>query len=189
MKYIDKQSLINAIWLFKSKYIDNIEIGTFDGLSKIHNYLFSGLYDFAGKTRDKNISKGNFRFANSLYLKDTIQKIEQMPQSNIDEIVEKYIEMNIAHPFMDGNGRATRIWLDMIFKKELGLIVDWQNINKNLYLQAIKLSPIDVLELKYLLQNNLTNKIDDDNVIFNGIKQSYSYEGIKIDDCVFEMII
>ena len=181
MKNIDKQSLEKAYKLFESADIDNIEIGTLKGLQQIHKYLFDGLYDFAGELRELNISKGGFRFANSLYLKEILPKIEQMPQNNFKEIIEKYVEMNIAHPFLEGNGRTMRIWLDMILKKELKKVVDWQNVPKELYLQAMERSPINDLEIRTLLSENLTPKIDDREVIFKGIEQSYYYEGYKIE--------
>ena len=180
MKDIDKKSLEKAYKLFESSDIDNIEVGTFKGLQQIHKYLFDGLYDFAGELRELNISKGGFRFANSLYLKEILPKIEQMPQSNFKEIIEKYVEMNIAHPFLEGNGRTMRIWLDMILKKELKKVVNWQNVPKELYLQAMERSPINDLEIRTLLGENLTPKIDDREVIFKGIEQSYYYEGYEI---------
>jgi len=176
---IDKQSLDNAYNLFESNQINNIEVGTLKGLQRIHKSLFNGLYDFAGKIRAINISKGGFRFANSLYLEDILPKIEKMPQSNYDEIIEKYVEMNIAHPFMEGNGRTMRIWLDMMLKKEIKKVVNWQNVNKESYLSSMERSPINDLELKTLLANNLTNKIDDREIIFKGIEQSYYYEGYE----------
>ena len=148
-------------------------------MQQIHKYIFDGLYDFAGKVRDKNISKGNFRFANAIYLKEALAKIEQMPEGNFEEIIAKYVEMNIAHPFMEGNGRATRIWLDMILKKNLGKVVNWQNVDKDLYLQAMERSPINDLELRFLLKENLTSDVDNRDVIFKGIEQSYYYEGYK----------
>ena len=131
------------------------------------------------KIRTKNISKGNFRFANSLYLTEALSKIEQMPESTFEEIIAKYVEMNIAHPFLEGNGRSTRIWLDMILKKNLGVVVNWQNVDKDLYLQAMERSPINDLELRFLLKENLTENIDDREVIFKGIEQSYYYEGYE----------
>ena len=181
MKDIDKKSLEKAYKLFESADIDNIEIGTLNGLQQIHKYLFDELYDFASELRELNISKGGFRFANSLYLKEILPKIEQMPQNNFKEIIEKYVEMNIAHPFLEGNGRTMRIWLDMILKKELKKVVDWQNVPKELYLQAMERSPINDLEIRTLLSENLTPKIDDREVIFKGIEQSYYYEGYKIE--------
>ncbi|OCL81822.1 protein adenylyltransferase Fic [Arcobacter porcinus] len=180
MKNIDKESLDKAYHLFDSKDINKIEVGTLKGLQEIHKYLFDGLYPFAGEIRELNISKGGFRFANSLYLKEILPKIEQMPQTDFKEIIEKYVEMNIAHPFLEGNGRTMRIWLDMILKKELKKVVDWQYVNKDLYLQAMERSPINDLEIRTLLGENLTDKIDDREVIFKGIEQSYYYEGYEI---------
>ncbi len=180
MKNIDEQSIKKAYKLFKSGDIDKIEVGSLKGLQEIHKYLFDGLYEFAGKIREQNISKGNFRFANSLYLKEILVKIEQMPQNNFEQIIEKYVEMNIAHPFMEGNGRTTRIWLDMILKKELKQVVNWQNVDKVLYLQAMERSPINDLELRVLLKENLTQKINDREIIFKGIEQSYYYEGYEV---------
>jgi len=179
MKNIDKHSLENAYRLFETKDIDRIEIGTLSGLQQIHKYLFDELYDFAGQIRAVNISKGGFRFANALYLKEILSKIEQMPQDSFEEIIAKYVEMNIAHPFMEGNGRTMRIWLDMIFKANLKKVVDWQNVGKELYLQAMERSPINDLELRFLLNNNLTSDIDNREIIFKGIEQSYYYEGYK----------
>jgi len=176
---IDKKSLLNAYKLFEIGIIDSFEIGTFKGLQQIHKYLFDGLYDFAGEIRKVNISKGSFRFANCLYIEDILPKIEAMPQNNFEQIIEKYIEMNIAHPFLEGNGRAMRIWLDMMLKKEITRVINWQNINKHKYLMAMERSPINDLELKTLLKENLTNKVDDREVIFKGIEQSYYYEGYE----------
>jgi cell filamentation protein len=182
MKNIDKQSLENAYRLFETKAIDNIEIGTTKGLQKIHQYLFGGLYDFAGQLRTKNISKAGFRFANALYLKEILVKIEEMPENTFEEIIAKYVEMNIAHPFMEGNGRTMRIWLDMLLKARLGKVVNWQFIGKELYLQAMERSPINDLELRTLLVANLSNEVNNREIIFKGIEQSYYYEGYKKED-------
>ncbi len=175
MNEIDAKSLEKAKKLFSSKEIDSIEVGTVKSLLEIHKYIFDGLYDFAGQIREKNISKGNFRFANTLYLKDILSKIETMPENNIDDIIEKYVEMNIAHPFLEGNGRSTRIWLDLILKKRLNKIVDWEKIDKVLYLQAMERSPINTLEIKTLIENNLTADFSLETV-FKGIETSYYYE-------------
>lgn len=174
---IDELSLQKALKLFDTGDIDKMEVGTTQGLCDIHRYLFDGLYDFAGKIRSLNIAKGGFRFANCLYLEAILPVIEKMPENTFEEIVAKYVEMNIAHPFMEGNGRATRIWLDMILKKRLGKVVDWRSVNKDLYLQAMERSPINDLELRVLLQPALTDGVDDREVIFKGIEQSYYYEG------------
>jgi len=182
MKNIDKESLENAYRLFESDDISKIEVGTIKGLMEIHNYLFKGLFDFAGKVRTSNISKGGFRFANSLYLTEILLKIEKMPESNFEEIIAKYVEMNIAHPFLEGNGRTMRIWLDLILKKELNNVVNWQYVDKTLYLQAMERSPVNDLELRTLLKANLTDKVNDREIIFKGIEQSYYYEGYKKED-------
>ena len=182
MKNIHKKSLENAYRLFESEDINKIEIGTTKGLNQIHSYLFNELYDFAGKVRNKNISKGGFRFANSLYLNEILVKIEQMPENSFEEIIAKYVEMNIAHPFMEGNGRTMRIWLDMLLKARLKKMVNWQFVDKELYLQAMERSPINDLELRTLLKSNLTEEINNREVIFKGIEQSYYYEGYKKED-------
>ncbi len=176
---IDAQSLEQAHALFESGEIDRIKVGTVAGLCAIHRALFSGLYDFAGQVRTLNIAKGNFRFANALYLNEALAAIEQMPEATYEQIIAKYVEMNIAHPFMEGNGRATRIWLDMILKKRLGKVVDWRQVDKDKYLQAMERSPINDLELRMLLQPALTDRINDREVIFKGIEQSYYYEGYE----------
>ena len=179
---IDKKSLENAYRLFESEDIKQIEIGTTKGLQEIYNYLFKGLYNFSGQIRTVNISKGGFRFANALYLNEILVKIEQMPENTFEEIIEKYIEMNIAHPFMEGNGRTMRIWLDLILKSKLQKLVNWQFIDKTLYLQAMERSPINDLEIRTLLSNNLTDDINNREVIFKGIEQSYYYEGYKKEE-------
>lgn len=175
MTQLDQKSLENARELFRSGEINNIEVGTIKGLQQIHKYLFNGLYNFAGVIRKENISKGNLRFANSLYLNEMLKKIETMSETTLNDIIDKYVEMNIAHPFLEGNGRSTRIWLDLILKKNLNKIVNWQNIDKNLYLQAMERSPINTLEIKTLIENNLTDDFSLDN-LFKGIETSYYYE-------------
>lgn len=176
---IDRLSLEKAQALFDTGDIDKIEVGTVKGLCDIHAYLFGGLYDFAGKVRRLNISKGGFRFANCLYLDAILPVIEKMPESTFEEIIAKYVEMNIAHPFMEGNGRAGRIWLDMMLKKRLGRVVDWAAVDKAAYLQAMERSPVNDLELRALIQPALTDKINDRETIFKGLNQSYYYEGYE----------
>ncbi|UUV21334.1 protein adenylyltransferase Fic [Paenimyroides aestuarii] len=182
MKNIDKTSLENAFRLFDSGFINEIEIGTTKGLQQIHKYLFNNLFDFVGKISTLNISKGRFRFATALYLNEILVKIEAMPENTFEEIIAKYVEMNIAHPFMEGNGRTMRIWLDLILKNGLKKIVNWQFVDKTLYLQAMERSPINDLELRTLLAENLTNDIDNREIIFKGIEQSYYYEGYEKKD-------
>jgi cell filamentation protein len=182
MKHIDKESIQNAYRLFESGDIETIEIGTLKGLIALHQYLFKDLYDFAGQIRNVNISKGGFRFATALYLKEILIKIEEMPEITFEEIIAKYVEMNIAHPFLEGNGRTMRIWLDLMLKRRLEKMVNWQNIDKTSYLQAMERSPINDLELRTLLENNLTPLIHDREIIFKGIEQSYYYEGYRKDE-------
>ena len=176
-KIEEKLSKEKAIKLYDTGKINQIKAGTFSGLKQIHKYLFEDIYDFAGKMRDVNISKGSFRFASVMYLAQSLKHIDKMPQSTFDEIVEKYVEMNIAHPFREGNDRATRIWLDLIFKKELQQVVDWNKIDKDDYLSAMERSPVKDVEIKHLLKNALTDKIDEREVFMKGINVSYYYEG------------
>lgn len=176
MQNIDEISKQRAVSLFDSAELSSFEVGSTKGLQQIHEYLFGGLYDFAGAIRDKNISKDDFRFANSLYLADILAKIEAMPEDTFEEIIAKYAEMNIAHPFMEGNGRSTRIWLDLILKKRLGKCIDWQMVDKNDYLSAVIRSHVNDLELRELLRGALTDKISDREVFMKGIEQSYYYE-------------
>ncbi len=173
---IDGKSKTKAYALFDSSFIENIEVGTSKGLQQIHGYLFGGLYDFAGQIRQKNISKGGFQFAVSHFLGATLKQIEAMPEGNFNEIVEKYVEMNIAHPFMEGNGRSARIWLDLILKKRLQKCVDWSKIGKTEYMDAMVQSPINCNPLKALLENALTSEIDSREMFMKGIDYSYYYE-------------
>ncbi|EGO5014184.1 protein adenylyltransferase Fic [Enterococcus faecalis] len=173
----ERVSKEKAKQLYDSGDIDRVEVGTFKGLSYIHNYLFEDIYEFAGKVRSQNISKGNFRFAPVMYLEIALEHIDKMPQRNLDEIVAKYVEMNIAHPFREGNGRATRIWLDLILKKELKQVIDWNLIDKEDYLSAMERSPVNDLEIKHLISNSLTDKINDREIFMKGIDISYYYEG------------
>jgi cell filamentation protein len=176
MSNIDEASKERAYKLFGSVEIENFEVGTTRGLQQIHTYLFDDLYDFAGLIRDVDISKGGFRFASSLYLENILKEIEKMPEQNFEEIVKKYVEMNIAHPFREGNGRSMRIWLDLILKKNLKFCVDWQKIDKLDYLNAMQRSPVNDLEIRELLRSALTDKIHDREVYMKGIEQSYYYE-------------
>ena len=173
----EKLSKQKAKVLFDSGDIDKAEVGTFSGLSFIHAYLFGDIYDFAGKVRDVNISKGDFRFAPLMYLQASLDHIDSMPQGGFDQIIEKYVEMNIAHPFREGNGRATRIWLDLILKKELGCVVNWNLIDKDDYLSAMKRSTVKDIEIKALLKEALTDQVDDRSLFMKGIDVSYYYEG------------
>lgn len=184
-KVEEKLSKQKAKELYDCGKINEIEVGTFKGLSEIHEFLFSDIYDFAGKIRSVNIAKGNFRFAPVMYLEHSLQHIDQMPQTSFEEVIKKYVEMNIAHPFREGNGRSTRIWLDLILKEELQKVVDWNLIDKADYLSAMERSPINDLEIRYLISNALTDKIDDCELYMKGIDVSYFYEGYSeytIDD-------
>jgi cell filamentation protein len=173
----EKISKQKAKQLFDSGDISKAEVGSFAGLAFIHAYLFGDIYDFAGKIREVNIAKGNFRFAPLMYLEQSLQHIDKMPQANFDEIVEKYVEMNVAHPFREGNGRATRIWLDLIFKKEIQQVVDWNLVDKESYLSAMQRSVVKDPEIKALLKQALTDRIDDRELFMKGIDVSYYYEG------------
>lgn len=173
----EKITKLKALELFDSKKINDFEVGTFKGLSQIHRYLFEDVYSFAGEIRKVNIAKGNFRFASVLYLEDILKKIDNMPQGNFDNIISKYVEMNVAHPFREGNRRSTRIWLDMILKNNLNKVVDWSKINKEDYLLAMERSPIKDTEIKLLIENALTDRINDRAVYMKGIDVSYEYEG------------
>ena len=186
-KIEEKITKLKALELYDSGKINTVEVGTFKGLAQIHNYLFSDIYDFAGKMRTANIAKGNFRFASVLYLKDILKTIDTMPEDNYDNIIKKYVEMNVAHPFREGNGRSTRIWLDLTLKKNLGQVVDWSKVCKEDYLLAMERSPIKDTEINILLKNALTDKANDRNVYMKGIYASYAYEGYaayKLEDVI-----
>lgn len=176
----EKISKEKAALLFDTRLIDTFEVGTFKGLSDIHRYLFEDIYDFAGKIRTENIAKGAFRFASVMYLEEALEKISNMPQCTFEEIIEKYVEMNVAHPFREGNGRSARIWLDAILKKEINKVVDWSKVNKQDYLFAMERSPVRDTEIKVLLKRALTDKIDDRDVYMKGIDVSYHYEGYNV---------
>jgi len=179
-KVEEKISKQKAKKLFDSGDINKVEVGTFSGLSFIHRYLFSEIYDFAGNLREVNISKGDFRFAPMMYLSQSLKHIDAMPQENFDEIIEKYVEMNIAHPFREGNGRATRIWLDLMLKTNIKKVVDWNEVDKDEYLSSMKRSVVKDIEIKVLLKQALTDKIDDRTLFMKGIDVSYYYEGYSI---------
>ena len=176
----EKISKQKAVEMFESGYLESLEAGTFESLAKIHKYLFDEIYDFAGEVRKVNISKVNFRFAPLMYLDAALQSIDKMPQSTFDEIVEKYVEMNVAHPFREGNGRSTRIWLDLMLKKEIGYVVDWSKVDKEDYLLAMERSPIKDIEIKFLLKNSLTDNVNDREIYMKGIDHSYYYEGYYV---------
>ncbi|MGL5416505.1 MAG: protein adenylyltransferase Fic [Clostridium sp.] len=176
----EKISKKKAIELFESGDLDRLEAGKYSTLAQIHKALFEDIYEFAGIVREVNIAKGNFRFAPVMYLKTSLEYIESMPQSNFEEIIEKYVEMNIAHPFREGNGRSTRIWLDLILKKELGRVVNWSEVDKDDYLLAMERSPIKDIEIKHILRKALTEKINDREIYMKGIDTSYYYEGYII---------
>lgn len=181
----EKISKKRALELFETGYLDSLEAGTYESLAKIHEYLFGDIYDFSGKIREVNISKGNFRFAPLIYLQAALSSIDKMPQSTFDEIVEKYVEMNIAHPFREGNGRSTRIWLDLMLKKEINRVVDWSKVDKEDYLLAMERSPVRDIEIKHILREALTDEINNREVYMKGIDTSYYYEGYtvyKIED-------
>ena len=176
----EKISKKKAAALFENGYLDTYKAGTFEMLAAIHKYLFGEIYDFAGQLRTVNLAKGNFRFAPVMYLQNAIENVEKMPQSTFDEIIEKYVEMNIAHPFREGNGRSTRIWLDLILKRELKKVIDWSLVDKEDYLLAMERSPIKDIEIKYFLKKALTDQVDDREVYMKGIDHSYYYEGYMV---------
>lgn len=176
----EKISKKKAAELFENGYLENLEAGTYKALAEIHRFLFGEIYEFAGKLREVNIAKGNFRFAPVMYLREAIGNIEKMPQSSFDEIIEKYVEMNVAHPFREGNGRSMRIWLDMMLKKETGQVIDWRKVGKDDYLLAMERSPVRDIEIRHILQQALTDKTDDREIYMKGIDYSYYYEGYSI---------
>lgn len=176
----EKISKKKALQLFESGALDRLEAGKYKTLSEIHKYLFEDIYDFAGKMRDVNIAKGYFRFTPVMYLKAALENVEKMPQLTFDEIIEKYVEMNVAHPFREGNGRSMRIWLDLMLKKELNLVIDWSKVDKEDYLLAMERSPIKDVEIKCLLKQALTDRIDDRKIYLKGIDYSYYYEGYAV---------
>ena len=178
MKNVDEISKERALGLFASQEIGSFEAGTINGLQQIHKYLFGELYDFAGQIRNKDISKGGFRFASCLYLQESLNKIGGMPEDTFEKIIAKYVEMNIAHPFMEGNGRSMRIWLDLILKKNLKQCIDWSKVDKAGYLNAMQRSPVNDIEIREILRGALTDKINDREVFMNGIEQSYYYEEV-----------
>lgn len=176
----EKISKKKAAELFENGCLDSLEAGTYKALAEIHRYLFGEIYEFAGKLREVNIAKGNFRFTPVMYLREAIRSIEKMPQSSFDEIIEKYVEMNVAHPFREGNGRSMRIWLDMMLKKETGQVIDWRKVNKDDYLFAMERSPVRDIEIRHVLRQALTDKTDDREIYMKGIDYSYYYEGYSI---------
>ena len=176
----EKISKKKAVEMFESGFLEHLNAGSYDALEKIHKYLFGDIYNFAGKLREVNLAKGNFRFAPIMYLKEALKNIEKMPQGTFDEIIEKYVEMNIAHPFREGNGRSMRIWLDLMLKSELGQVIDWSAVDKDDYLLAMERSPIKEIEIKVLLKQALTGKINDREMYMKGIDHSYYYEGYTV---------
>lgn len=176
----EKISKQKAIEMFENGFLEKLKPGMYESLAAIHKYLFDEIYDFAGIIREVNLSKGNFRFASLMYLEAALQSIDKMPQSTFDEIIEKYVEMNVAHPFREGNGRSSRIWLDLMLKKEIGYVVDWSKVDKEDYLLAMERSPIKDIEIKFLLKNALADNIHDREIYRKGIDQSYYYEGYYV---------